>query len=308
MRVASIDLGTNTAGLLIADREDKNLEIIKKLITITRLGGGFNKLNKTLSNASIERSIKVLLDYSMLIKKYNVQKVKAVATSIVRNSSNASLFLERILNETGLEIEIISGLDEARLSSIGVINSVEIDKELCLIVDIGGGSTELILLDNGEFVKFFSVDLGVVSLTENYITCDIPSKEELLGIKNCISVKLNPIINNILSFVDTKNLLVICNAGTPSTIACSINRLKVFDPKTVNGCIITKMEMMNFFRRISIVSPSKRLKIYPAIEKGREDLIISGVLILENTLELLRADKFKVSQGGLLEGILHEIH
>ncbi|MGH7885148.1 MAG: hypothetical protein ACRENO_05575 [Thermodesulfobacteriota bacterium] len=308
MRAASIDLGTNTFEILIADKIEKRLTVIEKKLTITRLGGGYDRNAKILSENSIKKSLNVMSDYSNLLKKYDVKNVKAVATSVLRDASNSTDFLRRLFINTGITVEIISGIEEARLSSLGVINSLKIDSRYCLVVDIGGGSTEFSLLKEDSFLRLFSADLGVVHLTENYINTDIPTALSLLNIKEVIIENLKPIIDNILSIADINDLSLVCNAGTPSTVACSIKRLNKFNPKLVNGCIISRNELIDYFDEISSIPAVERLKKYPSIEKGREDLIICGVLILDQVLCMLSKERFKVSEAGLLEGLLCQMH
>ncbi len=308
MRVASVDIGTNTVEILIADKNESDLRPIEKKIEITRLGGDFSYKDKTLNQDSIRRSIKVLRKYSELILKHNVENLRVVATSIVRSSSNADFFAEKVFSETGLQVEVISGIDEAKLSATGAIKSVSFESQYFVVVDIGGGSTELSLLKNNEFIEFFSIDLGVVKLTENFITHDIPTNANLIKIKNHILNELKSIQDQILSIVDIENLLIISNAGTPSTVASSIKGLARFNPKDVNESIITEVELMEFFNKIATLKPEYRIKMFPAIENGREDLIICGVLILDEILMMLKAKEFMVSEGGLLEGILYEMH
>ena len=308
MRVASIDIGTNTIELLIAEKTGDILSQVVKKVDITRLGGDFDYINKTLCESRMLRSINVLSDYSKLVQEFNVDKVKAVATSVVRNSTNSDLFLQKIFDETGLNVEIITGIDEAYLSAVGAVSRVKVNNKFCVVVDIGGGSTELSVLEGKKFNKFYSLDLGVVSLFENYITSDIPTKSDIFNIKNRISDVLETIKDQLFSVVDVNNLLIVSNAGTPSTIASSIGGLSEYNPEKVNERIVTQEELTDFFNKISVILPNERIKMFPAIEKGREDLIICGVLILREVLRVLKARKFKVSEGGLLEGLLYKLH
>lgn len=307
MRVASIDLGSNTFEILIADKNETNIKPVFRKLSINRLAGGFNSKTRLLSEESILRALEVMSEYSAIINKKCVDRTLAVATSVVRNAVNSSDFLQRIYSRTGIEVEIISGFEESRLSSLGVVNSSEIKTRYCLVVDIGGGSTELSLVKNGKFLSSSSVNLGVVHLSENFIKGHVPTSENLLAVKEYISDSLHPFLDEIISIQDLGDFTLVFNAGTPLTMACSIKGIDEYDPQKVDGCFVSIGDVNDFYEKIVSVNSFDRIKLFPAISNGREDLVIPGTMIIREILKRLKVNSFKVSSAGILEALIYQI-
>jgi exopolyphosphatase/guanosine-5'-triphosphate,3'-diphosphate pyrophosphatase len=161
-RLASIDIGTNTIRLLIADIETNGeFKRILQRMEITRLGENFVKGRGILQDA-IKRSIEVLEEYSNLIKKYNAKKTFAVATSVFREANNSDGFLKRAYKSTGLEIRVISGIEEARIGFLGIVSVMGSLIDKTLVIDVGGGSTEFLIAKGESPITAFSLDLGAV--------------------------------------------------------------------------------------------------------------------------------------------------
>src|SRR3989304_8839387 len=178
MRGASIDIGTNTLRLLIRDIDDKRLKPVFLKRIITRLGGGYTE-TAGIADKAQERTIKALKLFSEKLKEYRVEEVRAVAPSVVRRAKNREEFLGGVREQTGLNIKVISGDEEARLSLRGVLSVIGHHNKRCLVVDIGGGSTEFIAVADGKMAGAWSLEMGVVHLTEKYLKTDPPTKEEL---------------------------------------------------------------------------------------------------------------------------------
>ena len=173
MRIASIDIGTNTFRILVADvKENGSPEQLYLGRTITRLGGGFSEKDKLLAPDAISRALSILQEFSEVLDKYNVNKTRAIATSVIREALNGHRFVQDVRDKTGINIDIITGEEEARLTLKGVLNSVSTINPECIVFDIGGGSTEYIYSKKGDIQKLTSINMGVVHLTEKYLTCD----------------------------------------------------------------------------------------------------------------------------------------
>lgn len=169
MYIAAIDLGTNCFRLLIAKIELNQIIFVQKTSIITGLGKDFDTNNKLLSKKSISRSLKVLKKFSLTLKRFQISSLRAVATSVVRNSDNSQDFIKQASSILNTKIEIISGKKEAELTTIGVLNSVNITPGNKIVVDIGGGSTEFGIVDENEKINFeCSINLGVVSIAEKF--------------------------------------------------------------------------------------------------------------------------------------------
>jgi len=268
---------------------------------ITRLGEGFTDEKKVIGVNAIGRSLKTLSGFSRIIKDYGVRKMRAVATSAVRESENGRDFVSLALRETGIPIDIITGDEEARLTVLGVLGNVAFDTPDCLIFDIGGGSTEYVYVKSGNIEDIVSTGLGVVSLTENYLKNDIDPAPDIIRLKTRIENILKAALAD-LPHPDPASLTVIGTAGTPTTLAAIEMGLKEYDPALVNNFMLTGPMIKEILRKLLKIPKAERTEI-PGLEKGREDLIISGILITLATLGRFSSDNMVVSDAGLLEGI-----
>ncbi|MBI5328240.1 MAG: Ppx/GppA family phosphatase [Deltaproteobacteria bacterium] len=310
-RYASIDIGTNTLRLLIAEIVNGKLKPIFLKRTITRLGGDY-KEELGIAATAQERTIKALEFFAEKIKEYDVKEVKAVATSVVRRAKNKKEFLSKVLERTGVEVRVISGDEEARLSLLGVLSVIRDGHKKCLVVDIGGGSTEFIATDAGKMVGAWSMEMGVVHLTENYLKTDPPTKREL----NTMESEIERIIYDLrftiydLGFLNPKSEIrnpesevFIGTAGTITTLAAIDQGLEKYDPEKINNYVIRYETVKRIYRHLASIPLQKREEIL-SLEKGREDIIIPGAAIVLKTMEGFGFDSMTVSDAGLLEGIL----
>ncbi len=306
MRIASIDIGTNTVRLLIGElSEAGTLEKLDIQRVITRLGEGFSQNNGVITEQAAQRTIRVLSEFKEVLSDYGVEHTRAVATSVVRESSNGVEFKERANTETGLDIEIISGEEEARLTVNGVLGSVALNTEDALIFDIGGGSTEYIHVRENTIISLKSIPLGVVHLTEQYLTYNINSDTELLHLSQHIDNILESGLREF-EIPDTNSLSLIGTAGTPTTLAAIEQKLDPYDPSKVNGFLLSREMIENILCKLNSMTALQRLSL-PGLEKGREDLIVSGALTTLRTMSKFSKNTLIVSDGGLLEGVLYSL-
>ncbi len=306
MRIASIDIGTNTFRLLVSEADSG--KSIKKLYIsreITRLGEGLTTEKMLINPNAIDRSLKTLSGFSLKLKEYDVSKLRAVATSAVRESLNGRDFVKKVEAETGIPVEVISGDEEARLTVEGVLNSVGFDTPDCLIFDIGGGSTEYVYVKEGEITNIASTGLGVVRLTEKYLKGETDTEPDIALLSGHIH---ETIVQGLSSFPAAAGdkITLIGTAGTPTTLAAMELRLAKYDPALVNNFILTRGMIESTLQTILSVPRSERTKI-PGLEKGREDLIVSGIAIVQKTMERFSSDRMVVSDAGLLEGIAYNM-
>ena len=195
--LASIDIGTNTFRLLISDFDDNGTprpRLLKR--EITRLGGGFTA-NGGLTEESMARGIATLSSFSGLLKEHNVKKVRAVATSVVREANNGGEFVRWVKESTGIDVEVIDGNEEALLALKGVLSCIDLKTSHALAFDIGGGSTEYILsrLDNPIYSE--SLKLGVVHAAETFLRSDPTSEEEIERLSAHVAGVLRPFLDNL---------------------------------------------------------------------------------------------------------------
>ncbi len=305
MRTASIDIGTNTVRLLIcevlSDGTLKNLYIDR---VITRLGEGFSQNSRQITPLAITRTISTLNNFSETINEYQVRRTRAIATSVVRESKNGLEFVERAKKEAGIEVEVVSGDEEAELTVLGVLNSIEVDTDEYVIFDIGGGSTEYVHIQKGKITNKTSIDLGVVHLTEQFFINEIESKTEIMQLTENIG---NILKKELIEFeINDSHYTVIGTAGTPTTLAAIDLGLKEYKPDLVNNHILSRNSVSSILEKLLQIPIAERSDIL-GLEKGREDIIVTGSIILLQTLDRFSSQNLIVSDGGVLEGIAHSI-
>ena len=315
-KYASIDIGTNTLRFLVAEIDNKKLKPIFLKRIITRLGGGY-KEEIGIAAIAQERTIKALEFFSEKIREHGVQEVKAVATSVVRRAKNTKEFLNNVLKRTGIDVKIISGDEEARLSLLGVLSVIKAAADLksmpkCLVVDIGGGSTEFIATIGGKMVGAWSMEMGVVHLTEKHLKTDPPTRHELNAMEN----EIKGVIANLKdlmkkdgclpsAFSLQPSALLIGTAGTITTLAAIDQGLEKHNPEKINNHILSYGAIKKIYQHLASLPLKQREEIL-SLEKGREDIIIPGAAVVLKAMQEFGFDKMTVSDAGLLEGILLE--
>lgn len=309
MKWASIDIGTNTLRLLIADVAPGGA--FKPLIykrAITRLGGNYTE-EAGIDASSAQRSFAAIEDFGKAISDNSVETVRAVATSVVRRARNRDWFIGEIKKRTGITPSVITGKDEARMSLLGVLSVIEDERPKRLVMDIGGGSTEFIAADGGGMRGAWSMEMGVVHLTEDHIKGDPPDKKELkrleaevAGVMDELSVlmkkeDIDP------SWYSGKDALFIGTAGTITTLAALDQGLDVYDRGKINNYTLTMERVRLLYEYLAGLTLRERTEVL-SLEKGREDLIIPGGAITLMAMRAFGFNEIKVSDAGLLEGVI----
>jgi exopolyphosphatase / guanosine-5'-triphosphate,3'-diphosphate pyrophosphatase len=300
-RVASIDLGTNTARLLIGTTGNGKVERHFISRRITRLGGGFTKDNGISQDAAI-RTISAMKDFAITLKEYRVEKIRAVATSAVRDAVNSSEFCNKVRSASGIELEVISGELEGKLTLSGVISGLDIVPGSLFVFDVGGGSTEY-TVSSGENILFTrSLPLGVVRLTEGKVRID------------AMAEKVEKELHRLFKELQSSSLIgrlssstLVGTAGTATTLAAISLKLTDYDYRKVNNHLLSLDEIKLIYSALLPLSPDERLRQITGLEEGREDLIIAGTLLTIKTMELFGFSTLKVSDYGLLEGVLLDL-
>jgi exopolyphosphatase/guanosine-5'-triphosphate,3'-diphosphate pyrophosphatase len=295
MRCAAIDLGTNTARLLVGDRDSGGLHTIRVEREIIRLGGGFTH-EYGLSESAEQRALRCLKRYSGIMEEYGVRHIRACATSAVRDAVNGPAFVERVLKETGIKLAVIDGGLEGRLTLKGVISGLDLIHDSMVVIDVGGGSTEITIAEHGNILYVVSLPLGVVRLTEGS------------GTPEAMSERIAGILGNFQSEISLAGVCIkpdsvmIATAGTATTLAAIKMEMVDYDYRRVNNLLISRGEIAGIYERLIPLDPVERILV-PGLEKGREDLIIAGILIILQSMDYLGFTSLKVSDYGLLEGL-----
>ena len=299
MNIAAIDIGSNTVLLLVAkvDLKRSKLTALINRIETPRLGKGL-KPNHPINDSSIELLVNVFKNYQNFIQEYDCQVVIAVATNAMRIATNAKDILELIEAEFGINIKIISGEEEAKYSFLGAISSSTKDEEI-LVVDIGGGSSEIIhgFGDEIDFCK--SYPIGVVLLSEKFIRHYPPNANELMDIHNFI---LQIISSDLYGFLNTTKIIAV--AGTPTCLSAMKQNLISFSEDKIDKSFLTRLELGEFLDEFRLLAPEKILNKYGSIVKGREDVIQAGTIILSTLLDILGKKEVTVSSRGLRYGVI----
>jgi len=295
---AAIDLGTNTVRLLIggvnAQGEIEQLLVERR---ITRLGGGFTA-ERGISREAYDRTVAALRGFAREMERHRVGRVRAVATSAVRDAVNGRVFCDDIRRESGITLEVIDGTTEGVLTLAGVRAGIDDRGGKLFVFDVGGGSTEYTLAGDDEILFTESLPLGVVRLTEG--KGSLPAMEEKIGREldrlhgHLAGAGLEPLVSEAV---------LVGTAGTATTLAAISQGLTDYDYRRVNNYTVSLAEIWEIFARLLPLTPAERLTV-PGLEQGREDLIIAGTLITMATMEKFGFGRLKVSDFGLLEGVL----
>lgn len=298
MIIASIDIGTNTVLLLIAEVDKTSFKITPLLneYNMPRIGMGL-KSNDNISEDRIKKLYGVLSAYQSIISKYNVDNVIVTATNAFRIAANSTEIVERIKNKYQWNVNVISGKTEAEFAFLGAVPP-SMRNGSNLVIDIGGGSTELILgKDNSiEFRKSFHI--GSVSATENYLKHSPPIDKELSEFQ----LSLKTVFGEIKDRLAPDKTYSI--AGTPTTLFCMVNGIKKYDDSIVEGGILKYEDIARIIQELKILIPEEIKNRYGKIMRGREDIILGGTIILLNIMQLLSLSEVIVSSKGIRYGAI----
>jgi exopolyphosphatase/guanosine-5'-triphosphate,3'-diphosphate pyrophosphatase len=313
---AAIDLGTNNCRLLIARPADENFVVIDAFSRVVRLGEGLAQSGR-LSDAAMDRAVGALRICAEKLKRRNVRLARSVATEACRRASNGAAFIERVRSETGIRLDVISAQEEARLAVLGCHILLEDGIGPAVIFDIGGGSTELVLIEPGapvpHILDWQSVPWGVVSLTETVWSERKHADEGGAEARRARYDRMRELVrNSFAEFADriaphaTPDLRLLGTSGTVTTLASVHLELPQYDRRAVDGLIVPSASMRDIASRLSTMSPEERCGL-PCIGSERADLVVAGCAILEAILDIWPADRLGVADRGIREGILRSL-
>ncbi len=302
-RICLVDVGTNSVRMMVADVS--NQRISKVILTdgkITRLGEGLHDRG-IIGEAALSRTVELIAQFLSTAAPFRPDLVRLIGTSAVRQASNQADVLKRVFEATGVPLEVIGGETEAIWTYHGALGNLFDLTPPYLVIDIGGGSTELIYGETlTESLRAYSVEVGVVTLTERMIHSDPPKKEELENARREVKRSFEGVISKLLPFL-TSSVTCVGTAGTVTTLMAFSMGMSLYDPKKIHGHGLQRSRITELVSRLSSLTLSERLKL-PGIEKGREDLILSGGIILDVLMEQLNLAGLIVSDSGLREGAL----
>lgn len=297
-KVAVIDIGTNSTRLLVAEVEGHEVRELERRSTVTRLGRGVD-LSGALAVEAIERVCETVAEYIEIYRAHDVQHVAAIATSAVRDAANGSAFLAELRERFALEAELIDGEKEALLTYRGA-TSARPPTVPTLVVDIGGGSTELVVGQGSEISFFSSLQAGVVRHSERHLVSDPPNTPQLealaADIRNLVDVALEDHPEERIRVEQAIGV-----AGTPTSLAAIDLGLVPYDPERVHGHELPLSEIQRMLSKLAGLPLEQRSEI-PGLHPDRAPTIVAGVVILIEVMRAFDLDRITVSEHDILYG------
>jgi len=294
---AAIDVGTNSANLLVIDEHGKELT---RVITSTRLGEGLHSTGE-LSVEAMTRTIEVITAYIATAQSLSATTIQIVGTAACRRARNATAFCDLLQARTQLHLEVLSESDEAALTFSGALIGLPVLDAPTLVVDIGGGSTEY-TVGTQSIDVFASIPFGAVTSTESHISSDLPRPEDLTNLIGAVSDELEDITRDhpiVATAIRTVGV-----AGTIVTIAAVELGLHEFDDAALHGMTLSREAVEDVFRTVATEPLALRVQ-NPGLGPDRADIIVAGCCILVATMRRLHLSEITVSTRGLLDGVAH---
>jgi exopolyphosphatase / guanosine-5'-triphosphate,3'-diphosphate pyrophosphatase len=294
VRVAAVDLGSNSTRLLVADVEDGRLDDVVRRLKITRLGEGVDE-RKRLLPAPIARVRNVLTDFRREAEELGAERTLAVATSAVRDAENGEAFLGEVEWSYGFTTRLLSGNEEAELSFRGASTGRPLAEDT-LLIDIGGGSTELVV-GSAEGLTFHdSLNMGGVRLTERFLHSDPPTDDELAA---CSAGARELLAEHVPQDVRPRSAIGV--AGTITSIAALDLGLSEYDPGRVEGHRLSRDGIRAQLERLAALPLAERREV-PALDPDRAPVIVAGTVILGEVLDHFGLDGLEASEHDILDG------
>jgi len=303
MKVSAIEIGTNSTKYAILDvNSSKEFKIIEKQSTVNRLSKSMYDDNY-LSKEAMSQGANLISDYIKRIKHFDAKLISIFSTSVLRDAANGKEFIDIIKEAHGIDIDVISGDREAFLAYFANMSFINNDKSDTLAVDVGGGSTELILADKNAVKQQLSLNIGSVRLTERFIKTDFSAKDDYKNIFKYVNSILLECKLDCKSGFD-----LIGTGGSIKTIGRILMEVDYKDEQLINGLKIEKREIESILNRLGKLSLQERKNIQ-GLDPKRADVIVSGIIITLCVMDHWNVNKLIISTNGVLEGfILNYIH
>ena len=297
MRVAAIDVGTNSTRLLVAEQQAQGFRSIDRRLVVTRLGEGVDR-RRRLAPEALQRTLAVIADYAASCGEYGVTQLRVTGTSAVRDAHNRSEFFEGVSKLTGAEPELLTGDQEARATFLGALSDLT-DDVVSLVVDIGGGSTELVV-GREEPHRLVSLDAGCVRMLEKHLQSDPPSPDELASLREEVVVILEEARRSLAVPSGARMIGV---AGTVTQLAALRSGAAVYDPNLTHHSTLSHGDVRRLARRLASLTFEQRTRI-KGLEPGRADVIVAGAEILLAVMEVFDSAEVLVSEKDILDGLV----
>lgn len=300
MKIGTIDIGTNSMRLLIAEYVNNKIENRNKYINTTRIGQGVDK-DGYITKEAMDRNLKALKEFSDICKEQNCEAVYCMGTSALRDSKNGQEFVKKAKEMANIDVKIICGDEESNLGFLGVLEGTEGDKkDNILVIDIGGGSTEFVL-GNEEGINFCkSENVGALRMTEKFITTDPISEEDF----NQMNYFIENTISSTLEILKNKKISKLVGIGGAITSVSAMNQqLEVYSMEKVHNSEVTKKDIEKILQNLKKMTLNDK-KTIKGLQPKRADIITAGVTILNIIMEKLEFEKIMISEYDNLEGLI----
>lgn len=291
-----IDMGTNSTRLLAADVEDGHVKQLERRSTVTRLGRGVDTSGQ-LATEAIEDVANAVGEYISVYEPLNPEAVSVLATSAVRDATNADAFIAELRERFALDSRILTGEEEARLTYLGAMADRE-PEDGTMVIDIGGGSTEIVVGTGHEVSFHTSLQVGTVRHTERHIRSDPPTAPELEALAEDVRKQIFAELA-AAEFFDISTGLAV--AGTPTSLAAVEQELDPYDPELVHGYVLTLDGIQRMYSMLSGKTLEERLQV-KGLHPGRAPTIVAGVVILIQAMRAFGLQQIEVSERDILDG------
>ena len=300
VRVAAIDVGTNSTRLLVAEEQAGGIRSLDRRLTITRLGQGVDR-RRMLSAEALERTFASIAEYAAVCGEYGVERLRVTGTSAVRDARNREGFFDGVRRLTGSDAVLLSGEAEARTTFLGVRSDLD-DPERILVVDIGGGSTEFISGGRAP-EQLVSLDVGCVRMLEKHLRSDPPASEEIRALQSEVRGAIDEMAHQLEVTPATR---VVGVAGTVTQLAALKAGLPAYDPEVVHHSTLSHGDVRRLARRLESLPLEQRRRV-KGLEPGRVDVIVAGAEILLCVMEAFDVGEILVSERDILDGLVLQL-
>ena len=304
-RIAAIDIGTNSFHLLVAavDPKLRTFRIIQAEKATTRLGERDPETGE-LTEAAMQRGLETLRQFRDLAASHRVEQIVTAATSAVREAPNGRDFLQTILDDLGMEVDLVSGPEEARLIYLGVLSGMPFGDRPHLLLDIGGGSTELILADGRDARALTSTRVGAVRLQRDFVRDDPMPPQRRSFLQAFIQGSLEPAVDKVRRRIKPgETPVLVATSGTAMAIGSLAASEEERPPRKLHGYRVTRQRLNKVVDRLITMTPAQRRELAP-INDRRAEIIVPGALILQTTMKMLGVEDFVLSERALREGLI----
>ena len=304
-RIAAIDIGTNSFHLLVAavDPKLRTFRIIQAEKATTRLGERDPETGE-LTAAAMQRGLETLRQFRDLAASHRVEQIVTAATSAVREAPNGRDFLQTILDDLGMEVDLVSGPEEARLIYLGVLSGMPFGDRPHLLLDIGGGSTELILADGRDARALTSTRVGAVRLQRDFVRDDPMPPQRRSFLQAFIQGSLEPAVDKVRRRIKPgETPVLVATSGTAMAIGSLAASEEERPPRKLHGYRVTRQSLNQVVDRLITMTPAQRREL-ASINDRRAEIIVPGALILQTTMKMLGVGDFVLSERALREGLI----